>query len=278
MELGKNISKIRKDNNLTQDDFAEKYFVTRQTISNWEIGKTYPDLETIVKISNDFNISLDILLKEDNKMVKEIDKGVKGAKKYKNILKYIIVFFSLILFIFLVYVLMFLNFKKTVIDKFDEKTLNYNFKKSNHQWYHLNNGNSIIYTILNPFPNFFDFKLNYENKLLDCTIITGDELKDSNGNGAGWSSSIQIHWTNDGRLSMQSFACENWKNSSTTVKDSKGNRCGYYGLKATYEIDNDSKAIENINFDEVSKKLNVDKDILTKAVIEGTKMYNDLYE
>ena len=69
MEVGKNISKIRKDNNLTQDDLAEKYYVTRQTISNWENGKSYPDLETLVKISNDFNISLDVLLKEDNKML-----------------------------------------------------------------------------------------------------------------------------------------------------------------------------------------------------------------
>ena len=72
MEVGKNIIKIRKDNNLTQDDLANKYFVTRQTISNWENGKTYPDLETLVKISNDFNVSLDILLKEDNKMIKDI--------------------------------------------------------------------------------------------------------------------------------------------------------------------------------------------------------------
>ena len=62
MELGKNIIKIRKQNNLTQDDFAEKYFVTRQTISNWENSKSYPDLETLIKISDDFNISLDILL------------------------------------------------------------------------------------------------------------------------------------------------------------------------------------------------------------------------
>ena len=59
MELGKNISEIRKNNNLTQDDLANKYFITRQTISNWENGKSYPDLETLVKISNDFNISLD---------------------------------------------------------------------------------------------------------------------------------------------------------------------------------------------------------------------------
>jgi len=83
MELGKNIVKIRKDNKLTQDDLAEKYYVTRQTISNWENGKSYPDLETLVKISNDFNISLDVLLKEDNKMVKDISKKQKDYKWFK---------------------------------------------------------------------------------------------------------------------------------------------------------------------------------------------------
>ena len=80
MEIGKKIAKIRKDNKLTQDDLAEKYFVTRQTISNWENGKSYPDLETLVKISDDFKISLDKLLKEDNKMVKDIS---KKQKRYK---------------------------------------------------------------------------------------------------------------------------------------------------------------------------------------------------
>ena len=65
-KVGKFIKKLRKDNNLTQDDLAEKYYVTRQTISNWENGKSYPDLGTLVKISDDFKISLDILLKEDN--------------------------------------------------------------------------------------------------------------------------------------------------------------------------------------------------------------------
>ena len=83
MELGKNILKIRKDNNLTQDDLAEKYYVTRQTISNWENGKSYPDLETLVKISDDFKISLDILLKEDNKMIKDISKKQNDYKWFK---------------------------------------------------------------------------------------------------------------------------------------------------------------------------------------------------
>src|SRR5574344_1417904 len=80
MELGKNIIKIRKQNNLTQDDFAEKYFVTRQTVSNWENSKSYPDLETLIKISDDFDISLDILLKEDNKMIKDISKKQRNYK------------------------------------------------------------------------------------------------------------------------------------------------------------------------------------------------------
>ncbi len=80
MELGKRIVKIRKDNKLTQDDFAEKYYVTRQTISNWENEKSYPDLETLVKISNDFNISLDTLLKEDDRMVKDISQKQKNYK------------------------------------------------------------------------------------------------------------------------------------------------------------------------------------------------------
>jgi len=60
MELGKKLVKIRKDNNLTQEDFAEKYNVTRQTISSWENSKSYPDLETLVKISDDFDITVEI--------------------------------------------------------------------------------------------------------------------------------------------------------------------------------------------------------------------------
>ena len=94
MELGKNIAKIRKDNKLTQDDLAEKYFVTRQTISNWENGKSYPDLETLVKISDDFKISLDVLIKEDNKMVKDIS---KKQKRYKWIIVPIILYAVLII-------------------------------------------------------------------------------------------------------------------------------------------------------------------------------------
>ena len=97
MKLGNKICKIRKDNNLTQEDFAEKYNVTRQTISSWENSKSYPDLDTLVKISDDFNISLDVLLKEDKKVIEKISKSQKDSKKFKKIAIILGVLFGVVL-------------------------------------------------------------------------------------------------------------------------------------------------------------------------------------
>ncbi len=81
MNIGKNIKKIREDNGLSQEQLGKMFFVTRQTVSNWENEKSYPDLNTIVKLSDTFNISLDKLLKEDPEMVQNISKtSALGAK------------------------------------------------------------------------------------------------------------------------------------------------------------------------------------------------------
>ena len=90
MQLGQMIVKMRKDYGLTQDDFAQKFNVTRQTVSNWENEKSYPDLQMLIDISNQFEISLDTLIKEDSKMVKTIDKErVLGKiKKEKSIIDF----------------------------------------------------------------------------------------------------------------------------------------------------------------------------------------------
>ncbi len=80
MELGKRIAEIRKERGLTQEGLAEICSVTRQTISNWENGKSYPDLETLVLISDTFDVSLDAMLKGDRKMVSEITKDQKHGK------------------------------------------------------------------------------------------------------------------------------------------------------------------------------------------------------
>lgn len=83
MNLGKRLIEIRKNNNLTQEDLANKYSITRQTISNWENGKNYPDLETLVRISDDFGISLDDLLKSDRSVIEGITKDQKRSKNYR---------------------------------------------------------------------------------------------------------------------------------------------------------------------------------------------------
>lgn len=80
MELGKRITELRKANNLTQEGLAERCSVTRQTISNWENGKSYPDLEMLVFISDSFDISLDALVKGDGKMVQEITKEQRKGR------------------------------------------------------------------------------------------------------------------------------------------------------------------------------------------------------
>ena len=74
MNIGNQILNIRKENQLTQEEFGKLFHVTRQTVSNWENGKSYLDLQILVSMSNQFDISLDTLLKEDSKMVQSMDK------------------------------------------------------------------------------------------------------------------------------------------------------------------------------------------------------------
>lgn len=74
VELSKQIKKYRLEANLSQDELAEKIFVSRQTISNWENDKSYPDVKSLLLISEVFQISLDNLIKGDvARMRKEID-------------------------------------------------------------------------------------------------------------------------------------------------------------------------------------------------------------
>ena len=111
-EFGKIIKKIRKDNNLTQQQLANKYNVTYQAVSKWENGKNMPDTVIIKQIASDFNIDLNDLL--DGKI----------NRKKKNIIIYIIIFLMLILgIIFLI-----INSKNK---DFEFKTLGSNCKNFN---------------------------------------------------------------------------------------------------------------------------------------------------
>lgn len=75
MELGRQIRKYRTEACLSQEQLADKIFVTRQTVSNWENEKNYPDIKSLVLMSEIFQVSLDHFIKGDLKtMQKEINK------------------------------------------------------------------------------------------------------------------------------------------------------------------------------------------------------------
>lgn len=74
MELGAQIRKLRTEQGLSQDALAERVFVSRQSVSNWETGRTYPDLKSLLLLSEAFGVSLDTLVKGDFETMKqEID-------------------------------------------------------------------------------------------------------------------------------------------------------------------------------------------------------------
>lgn len=60
--VGKNMRTLRKKQNMTQDSLADKLYVTRQTISNYEIGKTQPDIDTLVKIAEALDTDTNALI------------------------------------------------------------------------------------------------------------------------------------------------------------------------------------------------------------------------
>jgi len=88
MELGKQIKNCRQEANLSQEELAERVYVSRQTISNWENDKSYPDVNSLVLLSEVFHISLDKLIKGDiEKMKEEIKKEeVTKLNQYGTIL------------------------------------------------------------------------------------------------------------------------------------------------------------------------------------------------
>ncbi len=71
MEIGKQIKKYRTENKFSQEKLSEKIFVSRQTISNWENNKNYPDVKSLLLLSSLFNVSLDTLIKGDLEEMKE---------------------------------------------------------------------------------------------------------------------------------------------------------------------------------------------------------------
>lgn len=171
MNLGDKLVELRKENKMSQEKFAEILGVTRQTISNWENYKNYPDISMIIKISDVFHISLDILLKGDTKMVSNMDKQMKDSKKYKSILVTLGIVFGILFILFGSYSLHYHSVKKKLETKFENTLKDNNFIKNRDGYYSLKFTDEITYGVPNQkMPSLLDFSLNFHNMVIYCDV------------------------------------------------------------------------------------------------------------
>lgn len=88
MEIADKIKNARIKKAYTQEQVAEKLLVSRQTISNWENGKSLPDIISIIKISELYELSLDELIKGNNLLLGKIEKDITTTKIERNLIKF----------------------------------------------------------------------------------------------------------------------------------------------------------------------------------------------
>lgn len=100
MELQNQIKKYRTMMKMSQEELSEKVYVTRQTVSNWENGKSYPDIHSLLLLSSLFEVSLDELIKGDIELMKkEICKKDTDLHNYYSNIFSIIFLVCLVLFV-----------------------------------------------------------------------------------------------------------------------------------------------------------------------------------
>ena len=80
MKFGDRIKEQRIKLEMTQANVAQELFTTRQTISNWEKGKSYPDLDMLIKISDLYHVPIGSLLREDKDLKNNLDRKITNKK------------------------------------------------------------------------------------------------------------------------------------------------------------------------------------------------------
>ncbi|MGY3750074.1 helix-turn-helix domain-containing protein [Vagococcus acidifermentans] len=104
MDIGSKLKESRLKSDMTQEQVAEAIGVSRQSISNWENEKNYPDIISVIQLSELYGVSLDVLLKGDEQMMQHLEESTNIVKSNKCIafLLLINVLLMVILFIFVV--------------------------------------------------------------------------------------------------------------------------------------------------------------------------------
>lgn len=104
MKFNEKLIELRKAKGLSQEELGNELGVSRQTISKWELGQSYPDFQKLVLLSDFFNISLDKLIKdidlddvrENNSDNEKVSKMYEDFQTAKTALNYLLNFFAFI--------------------------------------------------------------------------------------------------------------------------------------------------------------------------------------
>lgn len=88
MKVADKIREARIQKGYSQQQAADSLYVSRQTVSNWENDKSLPDIVSILKMSELYDVSLDILLKGDVKLMEKIERDVSMTKAEKQVMRY----------------------------------------------------------------------------------------------------------------------------------------------------------------------------------------------
>lgn len=176
--LGNKLVKLRKENKLSQDSLADKLGITRQTISNWELNITKPDIVQIKNISEIFNISIDELLDNNTKDI--IEKKISNTEKLTNktnkyikitLITLITLYFIILIFLIII-TIYFFNKKNFTNDYQTSFRCNNNkiiYDVSIDNYYNSENGNTSFDIVVFK-CNDADGKCNYERFNAGSTI------------------------------------------------------------------------------------------------------------
>lgn len=173
--LGNKLVKLRKENKLWQDSLADKLGITRQTISNWELNITKPDIVQIKNISEIFNISIDELLDNNTKDIieKKISNTEKLTNKTNKYIKITLITLYFIILIFLIIITIYFFNKKDFTNDYQTSFRCNNNKiiydVSIDNYYNSENGNTSFDIVVFKCDDA-DGKCNYERFNAGSTI------------------------------------------------------------------------------------------------------------
>ncbi|MDK6805416.1 helix-turn-helix transcriptional regulator [Aerococcus sp. UMB7834] len=102
MTIGELLREARLQSGMTQEGVAEAIGVSRQSVSNWENDKTYPDVINIIRLSDLYQVSLDVLLKGSEDYMGHLDESTDIVKSNRNLIRTIV--FGVLLIVLILFI------------------------------------------------------------------------------------------------------------------------------------------------------------------------------